>query len=488
MEPVAYSSRAMTNTEQRYAQIEREALAVTWACERFTNYLLGMTFEIETDHKPLVSLLGKKPIDELPLRIQRFKMRLMKYQYSISHVPGKADALSRAPSSKTTLDDANFSTEVNAYVNAVMNTLPATDKIDRIRNEQNHDRNCVQVTKYCQDGWSNRNQLDNDLKPFHSVSTELSVQNGLLMRNSRIVIPKSLQPDILQKLHNGHQGITKCRARARNSVWWPGISKDLETEVKKCTACCKAQMQVTEPLIPTQFPQLPWQRVGTDLFEHNASNYVLVVDYFSRYIEIAKLSSTDANTVVNHLKSIFARHGIPQVIISDNGPQYSAAVFSKFAEDYGFVHMTSSPKYPQANGEAERVVRTIKSLLKKCSGKAEDPYLALMAYRATPLACGYSPAELLMGRAIRTTVPISSGKLTPAVPDLAILREQEKRTNDQQKNEFDCRHRARSLTPLNHGDRVWLPSEQMSATVLANAGERSYELSTYTGNIIRRNS
>ena len=161
---------------------------------------------------------------------------------------------------------------------------------------------------------------------------------------------------------------------------WPGISKDLETEVKKCTACCKAQMLVTEPLIPTKFPQLPWQRVGTDLFKYNASKYVLVVDYFSHYIEIAKLSSTDTNTVVNHLKSIFARHGIPQVIISDNGPQYYVAVFSEFAEDYGFVHMTSSPKYSQANGEAERAVRTIKSLLKKCSGKAEDPYLALMAY------------------------------------------------------------------------------------------------------------
>jgi len=112
--PVAYSSRAMTSTEQRYAQIECEVLAVTWACKRFTNYLLGMTFEIETDHKPLVSLLS---IDELPLQIQCFKMQLMKYQYSISHVPSKslviADALSCAPSSETTLGDTKFSTAVD---------------------------------------------------------------------------------------------------------------------------------------------------------------------------------------------------------------------------------------------------------------------------------------------------------------------------------------------------------------------------------------
>ena len=177
--------------------------------------------------------------------------------------------------------------------------------------------------------------------------------------------------------------------------------------MKRCTSCCKAQVQCAEPLIPTEFPQLLWQRIVTDLLEYNGSKYALAVDYFSLYIELAKPSSIDANTVINHLKSIFARHGIPQAIISDNGPQYSAAVFSKFAKDYGFVHMTSSPKFPLANGEAERTARTIKNLLKKCSEKAEDHFLALMAHRATPLACGYSPAELLMGHAIRTTVPMS---------------------------------------------------------------------------------
>ena len=179
---------------------------------------------------------------------------------------------------------------------------------------------------------------------------------------------------------------------------------------------------------------------------------------------------------MNHLKSIFAVHGIPLVVISGNGP---AAVFSKFAKDYSFVHMTSSPKYPQANGRPDR---TIKNLLKKCSKKAKDPYLALMAYRATPLACGYSPAELLMGNSIRTTVPMSPELLKPTVPDLVILRKHEQKANDKQKAHFDHRHKAHSLIPLNKGDSVWLPNEQMSATVQANTGMRSYELSTSTSN------
>ena len=128
-------------------------------------------------------------------------MRLVKYQYSISHVPEKSlvmtDAMSRAPSSKTTLGDTEFSTVVDAYVNAVMNTLPATDTmLDRIKEEQNSDRSCVRLTKYCQDGWPNQNQLSSGLKPFHSVCTELSLQNRLLTRNSRAVIPKSLHPEI----------------------------------------------------------------------------------------------------------------------------------------------------------------------------------------------------------------------------------------------------------------------------------------------------
>ena len=121
-------------------------------------------------------------------------------------------------------------------------------------------------------------------------------------------------------------------------------------------------------------------------------DYLFVVDYYSRYIEVAKLISTSANSIITHLKSIFSRHGIPEMVISDNGPQYSAAAFEKFSKEYGFNHATSSPKYPQANGTAERAVKTVKQLLVK----NQDPYMAMLVYRATPLENGYSPAEMLM--------------------------------------------------------------------------------------------
>ena len=122
--------------------------------------------------------------------------------------------------------------------------------------------------------------------------------------------------------------------------------------------------------MPTKFPDRPWQRLGSDLFHWKGANYLLVVDYFSRYIEMAMLTSTTSEATIGHLKSIFARHGIPETLISDNGLQYASSVFQKFARDYGFTHTTSSPHYPQGNGEAERAVQTVKRLL---SG-SQDPY------------------------------------------------------------------------------------------------------------------
>ena len=152
--------------------------------------------------------------------------------------------------------------------------------------------------------------------------------------------------------------------------------------------------------------------MGTDLFEWRKKNYLLIVDYYSRYIEISRLDRTTADEVISRTKSIFARHGIPEIVVSDNGPQFSATHYSNFAQSYGFDHITSSPYFPQSNGEAERAVGTIKRLL----NKEEDPYMALLAYRTTPLQNGYSPSELLMSRRLLSTVPILLKQRMPEKP------------------------------------------------------------------------
>ena len=427
--PIAYASRALTETEQRYAQIEKEALAVTWGCERFQQYLLGKSFKVETDHKPLVPLLSTKSLDSVPLRVQRFRLRLMRFSFTIVHVPGKdlntADTLSRAPIKEAPNTQELQKEDVKAYVDMMVNSLPASkDKLQLLRNQQADDRDCSQLITFCK---TRKIQWTGTLKSYYHVRDELNMADGLLMRGSQIVIPATLREDTLERLNTGHQGMTKCRQRARDAVWWPGIKRDIENKVSKCLVCCKFQVQRSEPLIPSEMPDRPWQKVGSDLFELKNGKYLLVVDYYSRYIEIVKLSSTTSTNIITHLKAIFARHGIPQVFVSDNGPQYSADVFESFAKEYGFKHLTSSPKYPQANGAAERAVKTVKQLLKKNT----DPYLALLSYRDTPLENGYSPAELLMGRKLRTNLPIEPSQLKPKLLDQEKVKEKEKKIKEE---------------------------------------------------------
>ena len=437
--PVAYASRALTSTEERYAQIEKESLAITWACERFSDYLIGNSFHVQTDHKPLVSLLSSKPLDALPVRIQRFRMRLLRFMYTISHIPGKEltladDALSRAPVSDPTSADTQFSKEVEAYVNLVLESFPATEKqLKRIQEAQTADAVCTQLYKYCEEEWPHKDLLPNAIKPYFQFSDELNVQRHLLLKGSRIVIPTSMQLEMLDKLHHAHQGIQKCRQWAQQSIWWPGLSRQLADLVNNCSIYCKERHQPPESLMPSKFPTLSWQKVGTNLFYWKNACYLLIVDYYSRYIEIAKLANESSIEVIRHTKSVFARHGIPQEVISDNGPQYSSIQYKKFATEYGFFHTTSSPRFPQSNGKAERAVKTVKSLLKK----AEDPYMAMLTYRSTPLSSGFSPAELLMSRRLCANLPIMQSQLQPSVPNFSLIKAREEERKSNQKRVFD---------------------------------------------------
>ena len=330
------------------------------ACERFADYLIGLKFHIHTDHKPLFST---KNLEDLPVHIQRYRLRMMRFHFTISHVPGKqltiADTLSRAPSDSPSTTDHTFEQESQIFVNAIIQSLPATkERLQQIKESQKRDATCIQLKQYCQFGWPE--VFSKDIQPFQSVAAELSVENELLLKESRIVIPTELRSEMLDKLHEGRLGITKSRARARQSVWWPGISQHLAEKVKNCVECTENQIQRSEPMLPTPLPELPWQKVGTDLFQWKNSHYLIMVDYYSRYIELSKLNQLTADTIITHTKSLFARHGIPEVVYSDNGPQFSSEAYKQFALTYQFKHITSSPYFPQSNGEAEKAVGTIK--------------------------------------------------------------------------------------------------------------------------------
>ena len=222
--------------------------------------------------------------------------------------------------------------------------------------------------------------------------------------------------------------------------------------------------------------------MASDLFEWNQSIYLLVVDYHSRYIEITHVNRPTTAEVVTHLKSLFARHGIPETLISDNRPQYSSREFAKFAEEYEFRHVTTSPYHPQGNGEAERAVRTIKNLLKK----GDDPYKALLTYRTTPLQQGYSPSQLLMGRVLRTTVPTTRAQRKPRIPDLSLVKTEDQQIKRRQKKDFDSHHGARELPPLQPGDHVWVQGRESEAEVEGEVAPRSYQVVTGDGTF-RRN-
>ena len=308
------------------------------------------------------------------------------------------------------------------------------------------------------------------------------------MRGPRVVIPQALQKEVLHKLHEGHQGITRCRLRAQISVWWPGLTQELKKFIQQCPECARDYRPNKEPLIPSTLPDYPWQQVAADLFQLKGSDYIVIVDYFSRYPEVHKLTTTTSKSIINTLKTALARHGVPETLRTDNGPQFNSLEFAEFAKQYDFTHTTSSPHFPASNGQAERTVQTIKQLLKN----ADDPPLALLSYRATPFPwCGRSPAELLMGRKIRTLLPQTTVSLVPQWHNLPEFETANKKFKDQQKNYYDNCHRARSLPDIPDNTNVWITTDGQNSpgrTVRRADAPRSYIVQTPSGELRRNRS
>ena len=496
--PVAYCSRTLTPAERAYAQIEKECLAAVWACEKFSRYLVGLpSFKLQTDHKPLVPLINSKDLQDTPLRCQRLLMRMMRFNPTAVFAPGKdlvvADTLSRSPQDVTheVNDVVQLEEDVAAYIDAVRQSWPVSDeKLREIATLTSEDRILQKAISLTSSGWpASIGEVDPTLREFYSVRSDLSVNEGLLIKGSRIVIPEKLREDILSKIHAGHLGITKCRERAAMSVWWPGISSDIAKIVRNCTFCEEKQpAQQKEPLLTTPLPERPFQQVAADLFQYEGQEYLVLVDYYSRYLEISHLPRITTNTVVGKLKNIFAHHGIPELLVTDNGRQFTSSEFKAFSQQWQFRHTTSSPYFSQSNGEAERAVREAKKILSQ-----KDPMLALLVHRATPTApTGVSPAELLMSRPLRTTLPTLPENLNPRPINKDFVAAHDARSKQSNKFYYDRRHGASSLPKLHPGDIVLqkLPHDKHwnnPARVIDQCNPRSYIVETSSGSVYRRN-
>lgn len=209
-----------------------------------------------------------------------------------------------------------------------------------------------------------------------------------------MIIPVSLRKEILDNLHKGHLGIEKCKAKARQSVFWPKMSTEIEEKIKTCEICQKYQRNKTkEPMISHEIPKEPWKKLAADISEFRGQQYLVIVDYYSKYPEVARLRGKGSQAVIEIMKPIFARQGIPDELIADNNP-FGSREMNIFAKEWNFKITTSSPRYPQSNGQAERFVNIVKTIMKKCSEDESDPNIGLLHYRNTPITgLEYSPAS-----------------------------------------------------------------------------------------------
>ena len=262
-------------------------------------------------------------------------------------------------------------------------------------------------------GWPKSiKQVPPELQPFWTFREELTVKDGLILKGTRIVIPNKQCKAILKLLHKGHLGLNKCKLRAKETVYWPGLNDQLEDLVLNCELCLKystAKCKL-EPslLLGQEVPLYPWTKLATDVFHFEGASYLLIVDYTSRYPVVYKLTSMTGQHIASHFKLICSEYGWPETLVSDNGPCYTSESFTTLMKEYNVNHITSSPHYPQSNGLAEKYVQIVKNLLYKAKEEGKDFYKCLMVYRNTPLSNSLSsPMQILTSRSARSSLPMS---------------------------------------------------------------------------------
>lgn len=404
---VAFASRTLTSAERNYAQIDKEALALVAGVKKFHHFLYGRKFTLITDHKPLLGLFTttKPTPDILSPRMLRWTILLHAYDYQLIHKPGSAignaDALSRLNQSDVLSTEPSSLPEVFFLSELPAPPLTAVE----VAKSTTRDPTLSRVLNWAWKGWPAT--VEREFQPFLTKRHEISVHRNCLLWGNRVVIPKNGQQQVLNELHMNHPGIVRMKALARSYVWWPNIDNDIESFVSKCLACQEHKKSpVKAPLHHWEIPRSPWSRLHVDFAgPFQGVMFLIIVDAYSKWLEVKLMKSTTAENTVVKLRELFATHGLPDSIVSDNGPQFTSTEFQQFCKTNLIQSIRVSPYHASSNGQAERMVQTTKEVLRKVVKGSWNQRLAsfLLSNHVTPsTATGSSPAELLMGRRLKT--------------------------------------------------------------------------------------
>ena len=386
--PVQFCSRSLIPGEKNYSNIEREALSIVYGCTKYRKFLLGKHFVIRNDQQPLKKLFAKfKPAPTTcSSRIIKWALTLSQFNYTLEYSPGNvnvnSDCLSRLPLPEC---EANICQPYELiFALEAFENMPITASDIRYHTES--DKDMLELIEYIKHGCPH-NITNPTLSSLKNKISDMCIFDGCILYQNRVFVPHLLRRSVLGILHDCHPGIVAMKSLARSLVWYPGIDHDIETLVKSCPECISIKPRPPKSNIRWPIAPKNWSRIHVDHFYFENHIIFLAVDSLTKYIECEVVASTSVNETIDAMRLIFSRHGLCDVLVSDNASCFTAFQFKKFLENNNIEHITPPPYSPASNGQAERAVGVIKNLLKKSDkSKSFKTRMAsvLLQYRSTP--------------------------------------------------------------------------------------------------------
>lgn len=498
---IACASKSLTRTEQAYPQTHREALAIVWGVEKFHYYLAGRKFTIVTDHEPMKYIFGNsccKTNKRAITRAEGWALRLSPYDYDVRTIAGStniADVLSRQLPETVEKEDVHMVEHLSVasvqkeqnhqrWLNGSikLNVLAVYEltrliSLERLRQETNQDQELQQLANSLKLGvWTE------ETKKYRQYETELSAHTELMLRGDRIIIPISLQNEMIGIAHQSHPGMSTTKHMLRANVWWLGMDRHVENYIKNCQTCIElSRDDLPEPMVMSTMPEGPWSKLALDFWSTSAINekVLVVADYYSRFIEALVMKETTAEATIKTLTALFQKRGWPDTLKHDNGPQFASATFREWAEEHMMKLNPTTPRFAQENGLVERHMKGITRALAIAKVENTEWKQTLEQYVDNYNSWPHSvtlipPRDLLNGRVLRGQLPqlIKPKRLTKDMYD-SMAREADLAHKAKKKEKEDRRRRAKP-SDIATGDYVHVKRDLRSSKIDSNFTSKKF--------------